>query len=83
MLDDMLDDAVFAGCVSALDQDDDALAMRDQLALEFDQLDVERTQGAAISMFVPIRARCARIDLDRRPRHDDGVSDSVLFTGGY
>jgi hypothetical protein len=54
--------------------------MRDQLALEFYQLDLKLTQGVAISKFVPIRAR---IDLDRRLRHDDGVSGSGLFTGGY
>jgi hypothetical protein len=83
MLDDMLDDAVLTGRVSPLDKDNDAIAMCDQLPLEFDQLDLEITQSAAILMFVPIRARYARIDLDRRLLHGDGVSGSVLFTGGY
>ena len=83
MLDDMLDDAVLASRVSPLHQDNDALAMRDQMALKFGQLNLELSQGAAVSMFLPIRARRARIDLHRRLRHDDGVSGSVLFTGGY
>jgi hypothetical protein len=39
------------------------------------------SQGAVISMFVPIGARCGRIGLARRMRHDAGVSYAVLFTG--
>jgi hypothetical protein len=40
MLDYVLDDPVLAGGVAALDEDDDALAVGDQMALELDQLDL-------------------------------------------
>jgi len=40
VFDDMLDDAVFAGCVAALDQHKHAFTMLDQVALKLHELDL-------------------------------------------
>src|SRR5580658_3519786 len=48
MFSDVFDRAILAGGVAALEQNQDALALGDQMALELDQLDLQEAQGRAV-----------------------------------
>src|SRR6266699_1264959 len=53
----MLDHTVLAGGVAALEEDEDAVAARDQAALKLDQLDLQLVQVTAIVVLDRIAAR--------------------------
>src|SRR6266567_5110968 len=58
----MLDHPVLAGGVAALEEDEDAVAARDQAALKLDQLDLQLVQVTAIVVLdrIAVRGRIGR-----------------------
>jgi len=58
MLDDMLDHAILARRVAALDENQDAVAVPDQMALQLDQLDLQFVQVPPVAVLgrVVVRA---------------------------
>ena len=57
MLDDMLDHAILARRVAALDEDEDSVAMPDQMALQLDQFDLQFVQLTPVTVLGLVAVR--------------------------
>lgn len=62
----MLDHPILAGRIPPLNDDQDAGAALDQVALKLDQLDLEFAQTAPVTVFVVIGVRCRLVHFSLR-----------------